>query len=154
MNINAIILPKSSGMPDETSMRQIVSKSLIPGPECVIIADRLIVFDALWHLSSLLGVEVSLTRDRIGCREFFRLRSGSRSDSPVTKPKFGLIRIIAHTHPSGNSQRLPSFDDIARMNDLYLHQLRYQIDALPPRSRVVYGPGSKDFTIFWPSVLR
>jgi hypothetical protein len=108
----------------------------------------------LWQLTRIIGVEVSLTKDVIKGHVHFRLRSGSRKQSPITKPKFGLVRIIAHTHPSGVVQRLPSFDDIERLNQLFLHQIRQQADAFVPHSRVIYGAGLNDYTIFWPTVLR
>jgi hypothetical protein len=154
MNALRISPARSSELGDRSTTAEIISGRLIPGQQGVILEQRAVVFTDLWRITSLIGVEVSLTKDLFLGKEVFRLRSGNRFESPITKPMYGLLRIIAHTHPSGKSQRLPSLDDIKLLNQLFLHQLRGKADAALPHSRVIYGGEARDFTIFWPSEMR
>jgi hypothetical protein len=145
---------RSSGLAEVSTIEHLLGNQLIPGAPGVILANKSVSFAQLWKLTSLISVEVSLTRDLHHGELVFRLRSGTRRSSPITRPSFGLIRIIAHTHPSGRSQALPSFKDIEKLNELFLHKLRNQADHALIHSRVIYGPETNDYTIFWPTVLR
>lgn len=154
MNALRISPARSTELGEHSTTTAIIAGRLIPGQRGVILQQRAVAFSDLWRITALIGVEVSLTKDLHLGREIFRLRSGNRFESPITKPMYGLLRIIARTHPSGRSQRLPSMDDIKLLNQLFLHQLRTKADASLPHSRVIYGSGHRDFTIFWPSEMR
>jgi hypothetical protein len=155
MNISETFVPEQTpGLPAVTTLSHLLHHGCIPGWQGVVLEQKSVVFSDLWRLSQRIGVEVSLTKDLEQGNTVFRLRSGSRKRSPFTKPKFGLVRIIAHTHPSGASQRLPSIQDIENLNDLFLHRIRQQVDAELPYSRIIFGGGLHDYTIFWPTVLR
>lgn len=155
MNFSELFVPEQTPkLPSVTTLSYMIHNKCIPGWQGVVLDQQSIVFSDLWSLSQIIGVEVSLTKDLEKQRMIFRLRSGSRKRSPFTKPMFGLVRIIAHTHPSGHSQRLPSIQDIENLNNLFLHQLRSQANAQLPHSRVIFGGGLHDYTIFWPSALR
>ena len=155
VGVAAEFLPsRSVGLSDVCTIEHLVNNKLIPGAPGVILANKSVPFSRLWDLTCLIGVEVSLTRDLHHGELVFRLRSGTRRSSPITRPSFGLIRIIAHTHPSGRSQALPSFKDIENLNQLFLHKIRSQVDHAVIHSRVIYGLEANDYTIFWPTVLR
>lgn len=155
MIVSDFFVPEQTpGLPSVTTLSHVIRNRCIPGWQGVVLDQQSIVFSDLWRLSQITGVEISLTKDLYERRVIFRLRSGSRKRSPFTKPMFGLVRIIAHTHPSGHSQRLPSIQDIENLNDLFLHQLRSQANAQLPHSRVIFGGGLHDYTVFWPSALR
>jgi hypothetical protein len=152
-NLAALIVPRSRDCPDRAFLKELIAFRHVPGVKGVVLADASIDYQTIWQLSLLIGAGVSVTRDRSrrGGVEL-RLRSGSKSDAPITRIEHGLIDIIAHTHPGGT--KLPGFRDIRNLNRLFLHRLRENPYATAPSSVVVWGPGAEDHTVFWPSVLR
>lgn len=151
---NLSYVARSERCPERCTLTDLLAEGLVPGLQGVIVEQRSIVFSDIWTLSKMIGAEVSLTKDMVDGRPVFRVRSGTRFDAPITKPRQGLLRILAHTHPSGSDAKLPSARDIHLLNDLFLYQLRHRADASLPHSRVIHGAGLHDYTIFWPSILR
>ena len=144
----------SANLPSKATIEEVVNLKLLPGFEGVTITDRTVVFSDLWRLTALheREVEFKLCLEVLEGRRVFRLYSGGRGF--VEYPTQNLIRGIAHTHPSGNPSVSPQ--DIASLNRQWLKYFRSMNNPYVTHfpSRVVYGPGPDDYTLYWPTVLR
>ena len=117
------------------------------------LTDRSIAFRRFWDLTAKHDVEFALTRELVDGNAVYRLYSGGRGF--VDYSSTNLIRRIAHTHPSGNAAI--SGADLANHNRAWLRFFSSRgKDPYTPLfpSRVIYGPGAHDYTLYWPSVLR
>jgi hypothetical protein len=112
------------------------------------------------------GVEFSLTREvAADGKKVYRLYSGTRGSVTVPNMRYHptnpgpVLRRVGHTHPSGH--RFPSFpsparagSDIGNINNDFLNLLLQDPYARVPHSRVIYGPGLEDSTVYFPDLLR
>jgi hypothetical protein len=140
-------------LPLTASIDDILEQGLLPGLTGVTISNRSVAFKRLWDLTAKHDVEFALTHELIDGKSVYRLYSGERGF--VEYPTTNLIRRIAHTHPSGNAAI--SEADVANHNRAWLRYFeRNGRKPYTPQfpSRVVYGPGVRDYTMFWPSILR
>lgn len=79
------------------------------------------------------------------------LYSGDDWNSPV--PKDG--RLIGHAHPNDNIHQMwPSPQDMKMVNARYFNELLRNPDARPQPSRIFWGPGDKDNTVFYPGFYK
>ena len=135
--------PGSPGLGSRTSMASLADSGQVPGSRGVTLSDHTVKFADVWRLSETHQVEFALTREAGS----FRLYSGTYNRVQVPT---GCDRIIAHTHTSGNP--FPSstgkYNDIATLNNNYGHHLSANPYARPKPSRVIFGPGVKDYTRF------
>jgi RHS repeat-associated protein len=141
---SARIYPRSAGLADTTTIGNLLDTGALPGIEGVTLSQRTIRFGDLQELSTLGGreVEFALTRENGA----FRLYSGGPGS--VATPSGA--RVIGHTHPGGTI--LPSTTDINSLNNAWLRQLSIDPYAPVSPSRVIWGIGNTDNTIFYPSI--
>jgi len=138
-----------------------------PGRAGVTLNQKTIEFRDLWALTEKYGgVEYSLTREVTSSgKNVYRLYSGQRGSATVPNTIFdpvnpgSVLRRIAHTHPSGNPY--PSFpsptragSDVTNINNDLINMLLQDPYARVPHSRIIYGPGATDSTIYYPNFLR
>jgi hypothetical protein len=119
----------------------------LPGQEGVIITDRTVRFGDVYELSAAQRTEFSLVTERVDGQLVKKLYSGDAWNSPVPRDS----RLIGHTHPNENAfQMWPSVGDMNTVNARYFRQLQIDPLASPAPSRIIWGPGNTDNTIFYP----
>lgn len=141
---SGILYPRTVGLGETTTLAQLVESGALPGIEGVTLAERTVRFGDLHALSTLGGREIEFALTREGSA--FRLYSGG----PETVLTPSGARVIGHTHPGGTV--LPSTTDIDSINNAWLRQLSVDLYAPPAPSRVIWGVGDLDNTIFYPSI--
>lgn len=122
----------------------------MPGQRGVVITDRTVNFGDLYTLSQNAGgIEFSLVSQRVYGQLVKVLYSGDAWVSPVP---FGA-RPIAHVHPNViPGQEVPSLADINLLSDRYYEKLLANPNARPEPSRIVWGAGNTDNTIYYGGV--
>jgi len=156
--------PRTQDLPDVINLEELHRIRGVPGGTGVDLAAGSIdrnVFRRMWELSDHHGIEYGLVRIlREDGTEVWRLYSGQH-DRVVYRLQRGerITRYGGHTHPSGNYR--PSYfydEDMGRMaGDVEsLNRLWESMDFVGklPHSRVIYGPGARDFTQYFPNVGR
>jgi RHS repeat-associated protein len=141
---SGLMYPRTAGLGPTTTTAELMASGALPGIEGVTLAQRSVRFGDLHQLSILGGreVEFALTRESGA----FRLYSGGAGT--VATPSGA--RVIGHTHPGGTM--LPSATDINSINNAWLRQLSVQPYTPAVPSRVIWGGGNAENTIFWPSI--
>lgn len=143
-------LERSSNLGKTATLAELVEGGFIPGREGVTLTDRAIRFGDVHRLTEQNPIEYALTRETIGGTRVFRLYSGGRN--AVTVPNSLDVRVIGHTHPSGS--RWPSRADINAVNKRFLDLVESDPYARVPHERVIFGPGNRDSTTYYPTLLR
>ncbi|GLR14013.1 hypothetical protein GCM10007907_28030 [Chitinimonas prasina] len=92
-------------------------------------------------------VAFSLVTERVDGVLVKKLYSGDAWTSPVPRD----ARLIGHVHPNENAfQVLPSTQDMNMVNARYFRDLMTNPNANPVPTRIFWGPGNTDNTIFYP----
>ena len=141
---------RTANLPASTTLNDVMENAWIPGREGITLTDSTIRFADVYRLTEKTGIEFGLTRELVGGRQVRRLYSGGQN--AVTLPTGPGIRSIGHTHPS--AARLPSSPDINSINRRFMNALEADPLAPVPHSRVMWGSGATDSTIYYPNVLR
>jgi hypothetical protein len=111
------------------------------------VTDRTIRFGDVYELSKNSGTEFSLVTERVNGQLVKKLYSGDAWTSPVPRDS----RLIGHSHPNVNEfQGFPSLMDMNVVNARYFRALDANPLASPTPSRIFWGTGNTDNTIFWP----
>jgi hypothetical protein len=150
---NGKVIRQSANLPATSSLDDLLASGHLPGSTGVTVTDRVVVFEKLWQLSAKHDVEFALTKELVDGRYVYRVYSGARGFVDI--PSQNLIRRIAHTHPSGNP--MISASDLVNHNRTWLRNFeRNGMDLYTPihPSRVIYGSGAADDTLFWSTILR
>ena len=137
-------------LPASATLNDVMENAWIPGRQGITLTDSTIRFSDVYRLTENTGIEFGLTRELVGGRQVRRLYSGGQN--AVTLPTGSGIRSIGHTHPS--AARLPSSPDINSINRRFMNALEADSLAPVPHSRVIWGSGATDSTIYHPNVLR
>jgi phage tail protein X len=143
-NLSRMALPRSAELGEVSTTGEILRNGFIPGREGVTLSQRSVVFADIARMSEMHGVEFALTKENGA----WRLYSGG-VDS-VGTPLGANTRVLAHTHPGGSP--LPSPADIAALNRNFDARLAVNPAISPYPSRVIYGTGADDVTLFWPNI--
>jgi len=141
--------PKSEGLGTHTTMAELKATGHLPGEHGVIVTDRTIRFGDVYELGTLGGrkVEFALVSERINGKLVKTLYSGDDWSSPV--PKNG--RLIGHVHPNEiGTQKWPSPQDMNMINNRYFKEILVNPDARPRPTRIFWGPGDADNTVYYP----
>ena len=142
--------PRTEGLGDYASMDELKATGALPGDQGVIITDRTVKFGDVYDLGTLGGrkVEFSLVTEYTDDGALVKkLYSGNDWTSPVPRDS----RLIGHTHPNENEfQRWPSPEDMNVVNGRYFRALEANPSATPLPSRIFWGSGPTDNTIFYP----
>lgn len=144
---------KSAELGTHSSISELLATGYLPGDfragGGVILTDRTVRFGDIYELSTLNGrrVEFSLTSEIRGGQNVKVLYSGTVKD--VVTPRDA--RIIGHSHPTPHDlQQFPSPGDMETFNNIYFRQQEVNPNALPQPSRIFFGSGDYDNTIFYP----
>jgi hypothetical protein len=141
--------PRSEGLGTHTTMAELKATGALPGEQGVIITDRTVRFGDVYELGTLGGrnVEFALVTERVNGSLVKKLYSGDAWTSPVPRD----ARLIGHVHPNDNAFKLwPSTQDMNMVNARYFRELAKNPDARPAPTRIFWGPGDADNTIFYP----
>jgi hypothetical protein len=145
----ARLFPKTEGLGSHASIAELRATGALPGTEGVIVTDRTVRFGDVYELGTLRNnpVEFSLVTERVDGVLVKKLYSGDAWRSPV--PTDG--RLIGHVHPNENAlQMWPSRQDMNMVNDRYFRALQVNPNVLPAPTRIFWGSGNTDNTIFYP----
>ncbi|WP_426343561.1 PAAR domain-containing protein [Pseudoduganella sp. R-32] len=145
--------PKSEGLGTHTTMAELKATGHLPGEHGVIVTDKTIRFGDVYELGTLGGrkVEFALVSERINGKLVKTLYSGDAWSSPV--PKNG--RLIGHVHPNEiSTQKWPSPADMDMINGRYFKELQVNPDARPVPTRIFWGPGDADNTVYYPGFYK
>jgi hypothetical protein len=121
----------------------------LPGSRGVTLTDRTVRFGDLYELGRLEGrnVEFALVTEKVDGKLVKRLYSGNAWTSPVPRDS----RLIGHVHPNETSTQMwPSPEDMNIVNARYFRELQINPDAMPKPTRIFWGSGNADNTIFYP----
>ncbi|WP_206076730.1 PAAR domain-containing protein [Pseudoduganella plicata] len=141
--------PRTEGLGTHSSMAEMKATGALPGEHGVIITDRTVRFGDVYELGTLGGrkIEFALVTERIDGAIVKKLYSGDGWSSPVPRD----ARLIGHVHPNDNSMKLwPSTQDMNMVNARYFRELSQNPDARPAPTRIFWGAGDTDNTIFYP----
>ncbi|SAL10824.1 LysM peptidoglycan-binding domain-containing protein [Caballeronia telluris] len=141
--------PRTEGLGTHTTLDELRATGALPGEQGVVVTDRTVRFGDLYKLGTLGGrqVEFSLVTERLDSALVKKLYSGDAWTSPVPRD----ARLIGHVHPNENSlQMWPSTQDMNMVNARYFRELIVNPNAAPAPTRVFWGPGNVDNTIFYP----
>lgn len=130
-------------------MAELKATGALPGEQGVIITDRTVNFGDVYDLGTLGGrrVEFSLVTEKVDGALVKKLYSGDAWTSPVPQD----ARLIGHVHPNENEFQLwPSTQDMNLLNARYFRVLQENPSAAPIPSRIFWGSGPTDNTIFYP----
>jgi len=139
----------TEGLSSHVSVAELMQSGALPGTKGVTLTDRTIRFGDLYELGTLNGrrMEFALTTERVDGKLVKRLYSGDAWVSPVPKDS----RLIGHVHPNETATQIwPSPGDINTVNARYFRQLQLDTTARPQPTRIFWGPGNTDNTIFYP----
>jgi hypothetical protein len=146
-SLGGLRFPKTEGLGSHASIAELQSSNALPGEVGVTLTDRTVRFGDIYSLSEKSGVEFSLVTERVDGKLVKRLYSGDTYTSPVPINS----RPIGHTHPNPNEfQQVPSRADLNLVNDRYFGQLTLNPSASPQPSRIFWGAGDFDNTIYYP----
>ncbi|MET1257212.1 hypothetical protein [Aliikangiella maris] len=146
-SVSGLRFPKSEGLGSHASIDELLNTGSLPGEVGVTVTDRTVRFGDVYDLSQRSGVEFSLVTERVDGKLVKRLYSGDAFTSPVPRDS----RILGHAHPNeGVMQQLPSRADMNILNDRYFEQLLTNPSAKPQPSRIFWGTGDYDNTLFYP----
>ena len=121
----------------------------LPGSKGVTLTDRTVRFGDIYDLGCLGGrnIEFSLVTERVDGKLVKRLYSGNAWTSPVPRDS----RLIGHVHPNETATQLwPSPGDMNTVNARYFRELQLNPNAKPKPTRIFWGSGDTDNTIFYP----
>ncbi|MET1257214.1 hypothetical protein [Aliikangiella maris] len=121
----------------------------IAGESGVVLTDRTVRFGDIYKLGTLgdRRVEFALTSEIRDGKRVKVLYSGTFKD--VVTPK--SARLIGHVHPNTHkNQRWPSPGDMKVLSAKYFRQLEVNPNIKPQPSRIFWGEGDFDNTIFFP----
>ena len=141
--------PRSEGLGTHASMAELKATGALPGDQGVIITDRTVRFGDVYELGTLGGrtVEFALVTERVDGALVKKLYSGDGWSSPVPRD----ARLIGHVHPNDNAFKLwPSTQDMNMVNARYFRELAKNPNAKPAPTRIFWGSGDADNTIFYP----
>ncbi|MDH5228446.1 MAG: hypothetical protein OEZ58_09205 [Gammaproteobacteria bacterium] len=131
-------------------MAELRQTGALPGTQGVTLTDRSIRFGDVYELGRLDGrnVEFALTTERLGDGTLVkRLYSGNAWTSPVPRDS----RLIGHVHPNETATQIwPSLKDMDLVNARYFRQLQQNPLAKPQPTRIFWGTGNADNTIYYP----
>ncbi|WP_183004809.1 hypothetical protein [Achromobacter sp. UMC71] len=147
--LGGIRFPRTEGLGTHASMAELRASGALPGLDGVIITDRTVRFGDVFELGTLGGrtVEFSLVVERIDGQLVKKLYSGDAWASPVPRDS----RLIGHVHPNENSfQRWASGEDMEVVNARYFRALESNPNAVALPSRIFWGAGDADNTVFYP----
>jgi hypothetical protein len=126
-----------------------VGRSLYPRTG-VIITDRAVNFGDVYKLGTQNGrtVEFALTSETTANGVLVKkLYSGGQWSVGVPSD----ARLIGHVHPNDIPGKMwPSTADMNGLNDQFFRELQVNPTATPKPSRVFWGPGNADNTVFYP----
>ncbi|OXI87196.1 hypothetical protein CFB40_16100 [Burkholderia sp. AU31652] len=140
---------RTDGLGTHSTMAELRTTGALPGEQGVILSDRTVRFGDVYDLATLGGrrVEFSLVTERVDGAVVKKLYSGDAWTSPVPRD----ARLIGHVHPNENAfQMWPSTQDMNMVNARYFRELTSNPNATPLPTRIFWGPGSTDNTIFYP----
>jgi hypothetical protein len=132
-------------------MADFQASGALPGAEGVIITDRTVNFGDVYNLGTQNGrtIEFALTSETSadgGLLIVKKLYSGDQWSVGVPSD----ARLIGHVHPNDiPGQMWPSTTDINSLNDQFFRQLQLDPAATPTPSRIFWGPGNADNTVFY-----
>ncbi|MDR5777681.1 MULTISPECIES: LysM domain-containing protein [unclassified Caballeronia] len=141
--------PRTEGLGTHTTLDELRATGALPGKEGVIVIDRTVRFGDVYELGTLGGrqVEFSLVTERVDGALVKKLYSGDAWTSPVPRD----ARLIGHVHPNDNAFKVwPSTQDMEMVNIRYFRQLELNPQANPTPTRIFWGPGNVDSTVFYP----
>lgn len=140
---------RTEGLGTHASIAELRGTGALPGEQGVIITDRTVRFGDVYELGTLGGrnVEFSLVTEWSDGQLVKKLYSGDAWTSPVPRD----ARLIGHGHPNENAfQMWPSAQDMNVVNARYFRALQENPNAMPAPTRIFWGPGNVDNTIFFP----
>jgi hypothetical protein len=140
---------RTEGIGSHASMSELLQSGALPGTKGVTLTDRTVRFGDVYELGRLDGrkVEFALTTERVDGKLVKRLYSGNAWTSPVPKDS----RLIGHVHPNETATQLwPSVGDMNTANARYYRQLLQNPSAKAQPTRIFWGTGNTDNTIFYP----
>ncbi|WP_426165686.1 LysM peptidoglycan-binding domain-containing protein [Pseudoduganella sp. R-34] len=140
---------RTEGLGSHASIADLRASGALPGTEGVIVTDRTVRFGDIYELGTLGGrkVEFSLTTERVDGKLVKKLYSGDAWTSAVPRDS----RLIGHVHPNETpTQQWPSTQDMNTVNARYFREVEVEPTARPTPSRIFWGPGDTDNTIFYP----
>lgn len=141
--------PRTEGLGTHSTMADLRATGALPGEQGVIITDRTVRFGDVYELGTLGGrqVEFSLVTEYAEGSLVKKLYSGDAWTSPVPRDS----RLLGHVHPNENAFQLwPSTQDMNMVNARYFRELMVNPNATPAPTRIFWGPGNADNTIFYP----
>ncbi len=141
--------PRTDGLATHSTMADLRATGALPGEQGVIITDRTVRFGDVYELGTLGGrqVEFSLVTEYSEGSLVKKLYSGDAWTSPVPRDS----RLLGHVHPNENAFQLwPSTQDMNMVNARYFRDLMVNPNAAPAPTRIFWGPGNTDNTIFYP----
>ncbi|MGC7935866.1 hypothetical protein [Pandoraea pneumonica] len=140
---------RTEGLGTHATMAELRASGALPGEQGVIVTDRTVRFGDVYELGTLGGrkVEFSLVTERVDDQLVKKLYSGDAWTSPVPRD----ARLIGHVHPNESAfQVWPSTQDMNMVNARYFRSLIVNPSAAPQPTRIFWGPGNTDNTIFYP----
>jgi hypothetical protein len=140
---------RTVGLGDSSSISDLMKTGALPGSRGVTLTDRTVRFGDLYELGRLEGrnVEFALVTEKVDGKLVKRLYSGNAWTSPVPRDS----RLIGHVHPNETSTQMwPSPEDMNIVNARYFRELQINPDAMPKPTRIFWGSGNADNTIFYP----
>ena len=140
---------RTEGLGTHASMADLRVSGALPGEQGVIITDRTVRFGDVYQLGALNGrlVEFSLVSERVDGQLVKKLYSGDAWTCPVPRDS----RLVGHVHPNKNAFQLwPSTQDMNMVNARYFRELMTNPNATPNPTRIFWGVGNADNTIFYP----
>jgi hypothetical protein len=141
--------PPTEGLGTHTTMAELRASGALPGERGVIITDRTVRFGDVYELgvSREYPVEFSLVTEYSEGKLVKKLYSGDAWTSPVPRDS----RLIGHVHPNENDFKMwPSTQDMEMVNARYFRELMSNPNAAPSPTRIFWGAGNTDNTIFYP----
>lgn len=83
--------------------------------------------------------------------ETYSMRSADVAAWMATNPRAGVPRAFEANPGMGNAMQMwPSRQDMNMVNDRYFRELQVNPAATPAPTRIFWGPGNADNTIFYP----
>jgi hypothetical protein len=140
---------RTEGLGTHASMAELRTSGALPGEQGIIITDRAVRFGDVYELGVLNGrrMEFSLVTEHVDGQLVKKLYSGDAWVSPVPRDS----RLLGHVHPNETaSQMWPSSQDMSMVNARYFRELMVNPNAAPAPTRIFWGPGNSDNTIFYP----
>jgi hypothetical protein len=146
---------RTPNLPETATLKEVLDNRWIPHIQGITITgttatDKSIRFTEMYKLTEALGIEYGLSRELVNGRAVYRLYSGSSNAVTIGESGNTVLRVIAHTHPSGVGR--PSIDDMANINRAFLEAIARDPSARRPVRIIIYGSGKGQAIPYYPDI--